>query len=124
MPEREAVDEAVEAPAVAQPLAGTTPFGAALPARLMALQRTAGNRAVVRILARDAWSDAVKYDKWMDAAKSLNDLKDKDVNDRLAQPHLGQLGALPGGTRDWGTSGNGETVWDDKTNARIRELIY
>ena len=77
-----------------------------------------------RILARDAWSEAVKYDKWVDAAKALNDLKDKDVDERLRQLNVGQLGALLGGTRDWGTEGAGETVWDPKTNARIRELIY
>ena len=77
-----------------------------------------------RILARDAWSEAVKYDKWLDAAKALDDLKDKDVDERLRQLNVGQLGALLGGTRDWGTDGAGETVWDPKTNARIRELIY
>jgi hypothetical protein len=92
--------------------------------RLIALQRSVGTGALNRILARDAWSDAVKYDRWMDAAKSLGVLKDKEVNDRLGQLNVGQLGALLGGARDWGTSGNGETVWDPKTNARIRELIY
>ena len=91
---------------------------------LISLQRSVGNRAVRRILARDAWSEAVKYDKWVDAAKALGDLKDKDVNERLGQLNVGQLGALLGGTRDWGTDGAGETVWDPKTNARIRELIY
>jgi hypothetical protein len=116
--------EAVEAPALAPPRAVAAAFGTALPGRLMALQRAAGNRAVVRILARDAWSESVKYDRWMEAAKSLGDLKDKDVNERLAQLNVGQLGALLYGTRDWGTNGDGETVWDAKTNARIRELIY
>jgi hypothetical protein len=120
MREREGAE--VEAPAVA-PLRATE-LGATLPLRLTALQRSAGNRAVIRMLARDAWSDAVKYDKWKDAAKSLNDLKDKDVNERLSGLNVGQLGALLGGTRDWGTDGAGETVWDPKTNARIRELIY
>jgi hypothetical protein len=120
MRDREAVEEAGNvAPRTAGPAGATT-----LPARLLTLQRSVGNRAVKRILARDAWSDAVKYEKWLDAAKSLGDLKDKDVNDRLGQLNVGQLGALLVGTRDWGTNGNGETVWDPKTNARIRELIY
>ncbi len=124
MRDRGAVEEAVEGTGIVQPRTAAPEFATTLPARLMMLQRTVGNRAVIRILARDAWSDAVKYDKWMDAAKSLGDLKDKDVNDRLGQLNVGQLGALLGGTRDWGTTGNGETVWDPKTNARIRELIY
>jgi hypothetical protein len=119
MREREAVQEVVEAPTTSPAVAAT------LPLRLLALQRTAGNRAVTRILARDAWSDAVTYEKWADAAKSLNDLKDKDVNDRLSQLNVGQLGALLGGTRDWGTPDPaGDTTWDPKTNARIRDLIY
>jgi hypothetical protein len=120
MRDREAVEEAGTAP----PRTAGPGFAPTLPARLLTLQRSAGNRAVKRILARDAWSDAVKYDKWMEAAKSLGDLKDKDVGDRLGQLNVGQLGALLGGTRDWGTNGNGETVWDPKTNARIRDLIY
>jgi hypothetical protein len=119
MREREAVEEVVEAPTTSPGVAAT------LPLRLLALQRTAGNRAVTRILARDAWSDAVTYEKWADAAKSLNDLKDKDINDKLGQLNVGQLGALLGGTRDWGTPDPaGETTWDPKTNARIRDLIY
>jgi hypothetical protein len=116
--------EAVEATGDVQPRTAGPTFATTLPVRLLTLQRTVGNRAVKRILARDAWSEAVKYDKWLDAAKSLGDLKDRDVNDRLGQLNVGQLGALLGGTRDWGTNGNGETVWDPKTNARIRELIY
>ena len=119
MRDREAVEAPVEEAAVAQPRAAPE-----FATRLMALQRSAGNRAVIRILARDAWSDAVKYDHWMEAAKSLNDLTDKDVNARLGELNVGELGALLGGTRDWGTSANGETTWDPKTNARIRELIY
>jgi hypothetical protein len=121
MREHEAAEATVEAPAPA-PSPGVA---ATLPLRLLALQRTAGNRAVTRILARDAWSEAVKYDKWTDAAKSLNDLKDKDVNERLNQLNVGQLGQLLGGTRDWGTPDPaGDTTWDPKTNARIRDLIY
>jgi hypothetical protein len=123
MREREAVVNAVEARS-AQPRTTAPELATALPVRLIALQRSVGNRAVNRMLARDAWSDAVKYDKWADAAKSLGDLKDKDVSDRLGQLNVGQLGALLVGTRDWGTNGAGETVWDPKTNARIRELIY
>lgn len=119
MREREAVKEDVEA--AAAPARAGAPD---LAATLISLQRSVGNRAVRRILARDAWSEAVKYDKWVDAAKALNDLKDKDVDERLRQLNVGQLGALLGGTRDWGTEGAGETVWDPKTNARIRELIY
>ena len=42
----------------------------------------------------------------------------------MAALNVGELGALLGGTRDWGTDGAGETVWDPKTNARIRDLIY
>ena len=120
MRERVAVEEVAES-------AGPAPLAAAAPGlapRLLALQRTAGNRAVTRILARDAWSESLKYDKWADAAKSLNDLKDKDVNSRLDQLNVGQLGQLLVGTRDWGTNAAGETTWDPKTNARIRELIY
>jgi hypothetical protein len=122
--ESEAVEQAVEGTGSVPPRTAAPEFAATLPLRVLALQRSAGNRAVNRILARDAWSDAVKYDKWMDAAKALGDAKDKDVNDRLAQLNVGQLGALLVGTRDWGTNGDGETVWDPKTNARIRELIY
>src|SRR5215207_1503994 len=121
MPEREAVERAVEE--TARQTAGLE-LATTLPTRLLRLQRSAGNRAVNRILARDAWSDAVKDDKWMEAAKALGDSNDKAVNERLGQLNVGQLGALLGGTRDWGTNGNGETVWDPKTNARIRELIY
>ena len=98
MREREAAEAAVEEVAVAQPRGGPE-----FATRLMALQRSAGNRAVVRMLARDAWSDAVKYEHWKDAAKSLGDLKDKDVNDKLGELNVGELGALLGGTRDWGT---------------------
>jgi hypothetical protein len=116
--------EAVDGTEIVRPRAAGPEFATALAARLLTLQRSAGNRAVNRILARDAWSEAVKYEKWMDAAKSLGDWKDKEVNDRLGQLNVGQLGALLGGTRDWGTNGNGETVWDPKTNARIRDLIY
>src|SRR5262245_28632586 len=121
---RDAVAKAPEDAVDVPPRAAALDLAATVPARLIALQRSVGNRAVTRILARDAWSDAVKYDKWTDAAKSLNDLSDKDVNDRLQQLNVGQLGALLGGTRDWGTNAAGETVWDAKTNARIRELIY
>jgi hypothetical protein len=120
MREREAVEET----GVVEPRTAAPELAATLPLRLIALQRSAGNRAVNRILARDAWSDAVKYDKWKDAAKSLSDLTDKDVGAHLAQLNVGQLGALLVGTRDWGTNGNDETVWDPKTNARIRDLIY
>src|SRR5215207_2866816 len=116
--------EAVEGTGDVEPRTAGPQFGATLPTRLLRLQRSVGNRAVNRILARDAWSDAVKYDKWMEAAKALGDSNDKAVNERLGQLNVGQLGALLGGTRDWGTNGNGETVWDPKTNARIRELIY
>ncbi len=119
MREREAVEAAPEEAAVAQPRGGPE-----FATRVMALQRSAGNRAVIRMLARDAWSDAVKYEHWKDAAKSLGDLKDKDVNDKLGELNVGELGALLGGTRDWGTDESGETTWDPKTNARIRELIY
>ena len=76
------------------------------------------------MLARDAWSDAVTYERWADAAKALKDLKDKEVGERLGKLNVGELGALLGGTRDWGTDGAGETVWDPGTNARIRDLIY
>jgi hypothetical protein len=124
MREHEAADEAVAATGVAQPRTASPEFATTLPTRLMMLQRSVGNRAVVRILARDAWSEAVKYDKWMEAAKALGDVKDKDVNDRLGQLNVGQLGALLGGTRDWGADADGNAVWDPKTNARIRELIY
>jgi hypothetical protein len=120
MRERDAVDATLES-------AGTTEAGPAastLPLRVMALQRAAGNRAVIRMLARDAWADGVYYEKWADAAKSLRDLKDSEVNRRLAGLNVGELGALLGGTRDWGTDGAGETVWDPKANARIRDLIY
>jgi hypothetical protein len=120
MREHDVVEETAGAPARATgPELVTT-----LPTRVIGLQRSVGNRAVNRILARDAWSEAVKYDKWVEAAKALNDLKDKDVNTRLQELNVGQLGALLGGTRDWGTNGAGETTWDAKTNARIRELIY
>jgi hypothetical protein len=124
MREREAVDEAVEATGIVQPRLPAPEFGTTLPMRVMMLQRSVGNRAVGRVLARDAWSEALKSDKWMEAAKALGDANDKDVNDRLGQLNAGQLGALLGGTRDWGANGDGETVWDPKTNARIRELIY
>lgn len=124
MREREAADAAVEATGIVHPRTAAPGFATTLPVRLMALQRSVGNRTVNRILARDAWSDAVKYEKWMNAAKSLGDLKDTDVNDRLGQLNVGQLGALLGGTREWGTNADGETVWDPKTNLRIRELIY
>jgi len=124
MRDREAVAEAVEGTGIAQPRTAAPGFATTLPIRVMALQRSVGNRAVIRMLARDTWSHAVQYDKWMDAAKSLGDLKDKDVGDRLKQLNVGQLGALLGGTRDWGRNTSGETVWDPKTNARIRELIY
>ena len=120
MRERDAVKEYVEPTAAAPARAGAPD----LARTLISLQRSVGNRAVRRILARDAWSEAVKYDKWLEAAKALGDLKDKDVDERLRQLNVGQLGALLGGTRDWGTDGAGETVWDPKTNARIRELIY
>jgi hypothetical protein len=116
--EHAVVEEPVEAPA--QPMS----VAPGLATTLLALQRSAGNRAVTRILARDAWSEAVKYDKWKDAAKSLNDLKDKDINARLEQLNVGQLGQLLVGTRDWGTNDAGEVIWDEKTNARIREMIY
>jgi hypothetical protein len=124
MPDREAVEQAVEGTGNAGPRTAAPELATTLPARLLTLQRSAGNRAVTRILAREAWSEAVRRDSWMDAAKALGDLKDKDVGDRLGQLNVGQLGALLGGTRDWGTNGNGETVWDPKTNARIRDLIY
>ena len=124
MRERDTVEPAVEAAGIVQPRSAAPEFAATLPIRLLALQRSVGNRAVNRILARDAWSEAVKYDKWMEAAKALGDATDKDVDERLKGLNVGQLGALLGGTRDWGTNGNGETVWDPKTNARIRELIY
>ena len=119
-------DHAVEEPAeaVAAPVTTAPALAATLPTRLLALQRSAGNRAVTRILARDAWSEAVRYDKWMAAAKSLNDLKEKDINSRLEQLNVGQLGQLLVGTRDWGTNADGETTWDAKTNARIRDMIY
>src|SRR4051794_27443107 len=120
MREPEAVEEAVAATEVAPPRTAASELAATLAGRMLTLQRSVGNRAVNRILARDAWSESVKYDKWMEAAKSLGDLKDKDVGDRLAQLNVGQLGALLGGTRDWGTNGDGETVWDPKTNVRIR----
>jgi hypothetical protein len=124
MREREAGDAAVEATGNVQPRTAAPELGTTLPTRVMSLQRAVGNRAVIRMLARDAWSEAVKYDKWMDAAKSLGDLKEKDVSERLGQLNVGQLGALLGGTRDWGANAAGETVWDPKTNARIRDLIY
>jgi hypothetical protein len=124
MHDRDAANPVVEGTGVAQPRIAVHDFATTLPLRLLALQRSAGNRAVGRILARDAWSEAVKYDKWMEAAKALGDATDKDVDERLKQLNVGQLGALLGGTRDWGTNGDGETVWDPKTNARIRELIY
>ena len=114
----------VEETGIAPPRTAGPGFAATLPVRLLALQRSAGNRAVNRILARDAWSDAVKYEKWMNAAKTLGDLKDKDVDERLGQLNVGQLGALLGGTAEWGANAAGETVWDEKTNVRIRELIY
>jgi hypothetical protein len=121
MREREAVETTVDEPATV-PLRGGAPEFATT---LLALQRTAGNRAVTRILARDAWSDSVKNEKWADAAKALKDLSDKDVNTRLGALNVGELGALLGGTRDWGTPDPaGETTWDPKTNARIRDLIY
>ena len=120
MREHEAVKEDAGTTAAVQPRGGAPE----LATTLFSLQRTAGNRAVRRILARDAWSDAVKYEKWADAAKALKDLKDKEVGDRLRQLNVGELGALLGGTRDWGTDGAGETVWDPATNARIRDLIY
>ena len=123
MREREAADEAVAATGIAQPRVAPE-FATTLPMRVLTLQRAVGNRAVNRILARDAYSDAVKYDKWMNAAKALGDLNDKDVNDRLGQLNLGQLGGLLGGARDWGADAGGNAVWDPKTNARIRELIY
>jgi hypothetical protein len=114
MRDREAVEDAGSvAPRTAGPTAATT-----LPARLLTLQRLVGNRAVNRILARDAWTEAVRYDKWLEAAKSLGDLKDKDVNDRLGQLNVGQLGALLGGTRDWGTNGNGETPSPRRARSR------
>ncbi len=122
MREREAVTEGAEAPASALARAATGPD--TLPVRLLALQRSAGNRAVTRILARDAWSDAVKYEKWKDAAKELGGLGDKDVNARLGGLNVGELGALLGGTRDWGEGADGAVTWDPKTNARIRDLIY
>jgi hypothetical protein len=124
MPDRDAVEQALEEPGHVGPRTAGPELATTLPVRLLALQRSAGNRAVNRILAREAWSEAVRYDKWMEAAKALGDLKDKDVGDRLGQLNVGQLGALLGGTRDWGTNGNGETAWDPKTNARIRDLIY
>jgi len=124
MRDREAVEEAVEGTGIVQPPTAAPEFATTLPIRVLTLQRSVGNRSVNRILARDAWSDAVKYDKWMDAAKSLGDSKEKEVNDRLGQLNVGQLAALLGGTRDWGTNANYETVWDPKTNARIRDLIY
>ena len=124
MHDRDAAEPVVEGTGVAPPRIAAHEFATTLPLRLLALQRSAGNRAVGRILARDAWSEAVKYDKWMEAAKSLGGSTDKDVDERLKQLNVGQLGALLGGTRDWGTNGGGETVWDPKTNARIRELIY
>lgn len=124
MRDRESVEQAVDPTGSVPPRTAAPELGTTLPIRLLALQRSVGNRAVVRILARDAWSDAVTYDKWADAAKSLGGSSDKDVNDRLGQLNVGQLGALLGGTRDWGTDASGETVWDPKTNARIRELIY
>ena len=124
MRDRVAAEEAVEGTGSVQPRTAAPEFATTLPIRLLALQRSVGNRAVNRILARDAWSEAVKYDKWMEAAKSLGGATDKDVNDRLGQLNLGQLGGLLGGTREWGTNQAGETVWDQKTNLRIRELIY
>jgi hypothetical protein len=48
----------------------------------------------------------------------MRDRKDTEVNDRLAGLNVGELEALLGGTRDWGTDGAGETVWDPKTNAK------
>ena len=124
MRDREAVEATVEATGSTEAGTAAPGFASTLPLRVMALQRAAGNRAVIRMLARDTWSDAVYYEKWADAAKSLRDLKDTEVNDRLAGLNVGELGALLGGTRDWGTDGAGETVWDPKTNARIRDLIY
>lgn len=124
MRDRDAVEATVEAPGNTEAGKAAPGFALTLPLRVMALQRAAGNRAVIRMLARDAWSDGVYYEKWADAAKSLRDLKDTEVNDRLAGLNVGELGALLGGTRDWGTDGAGETVWDPKTNARIRDLIY
>ena len=120
MRERDAAKEDAGTTAAVQPRGGAPE----LAATLVALQRTAGNRAVRRILARDAWSDAVTYERWADAAKALKDLKDKEVGERLGKLNVGELGALLGGTRDWGTDGAGETVWDPGTNARIRDLIY
>jgi len=124
MRDREAVEATVEATGNTGTGMAAPGLASTLPLRVMALQRAAGNRAVIRMLARDAWSDAVYYEKWADAAKSMRDLKDTEVNDRLAGLNVGELGALLGGTRDWGTDGAGETVWDPKTNARIRDLIY
>ena len=124
MRDRDAVEATVEATGNTEAGTAAPGFASTLPLRVMALQRAAGNRAVIRMLARDAWSDAVYYEKWADAAKSMRDLKDTEVNDRLAGLNVGELGALLGGTRDWGTDGAGETVWDPKTNARIRDLIY
>jgi hypothetical protein len=124
MRERDVAEPAIEGTGVVPPRTAGPEFAATLPIRLLALQRSVGNRAVNRILARDAWSEAVKYDKWMEAAKALGGATDKDVDERLKGLNVGQLGALLGGTRDWGTNGDGETVWDPKTNARIRELIY
>ena len=124
MRDREAVEPAVEPTGTVPPRATAPELATTLSGRLMMLQRSVGNRAVIRMLARDAWSEAVKYDKWMEAAKSLGGSNDKDIDERLKQLNVGQLGALLGGTRDWGMNGNGETVWDPKTNARIRDLIY
>jgi hypothetical protein len=124
MREREAVDEAVAATGTAEARTAAPESATTLPTRVLTLQRSVGNRAVNRILARDAYSDAVKYAKWTNAAKALGDLTDKDVNERLGQLNLGELGGLLGGARDWGAGADGNAVWDPKTNARIRDLIY
>ena len=124
MRDRDAVEATVEATGNTEAGTAAPGFASTLPLRVMALQRAAGNRAVIRMLARDAWSDGVYYEKWADAAKSLRDLKDTEVNDRLAGLNVGELGALLGGTRDWGEGADGAVTWDPKTNARIRDLIY
>jgi hypothetical protein len=107
---------------------------------VLGLQRTAGNRAVNRLLARQKkpMTDEEKridelernyqthkraYD-WPNIAKFLNAYSEGDIQKRLEAFDPGELGALVRGARTWAQKDfKGAAEWNPSTDGRIRDQV-